>query len=109
MNTFTIREAAAKLNVSEMYVRKLIKQGKIESDLKAIPGTKIQRHEISEESLEDYANSASNRSSREDGRNKFTAYFTPEEYEKVVKILNENMSEYEVESLISRTNPPKNS
>lgn len=108
MDKYTIRQASREMNVSEMYVRKLIKEGKLESELVTIPGTKIERHEISAESLKAFQERSSNRSSREDGRNKFTVYFTAAEYEQAVAKLSE-IEGFDVAELLNRANPPKNS
>lgn len=104
----TIRQVAAKLNKSEQYIRRCIREGKIESTLVQIKeGSKIKRHEISDEALEMFANRSSNRSSREDGRNKYVAYFNNEEFESVVELLIAN-DLAEVAELIARANPSKN-
>lgn len=107
----TIRQTAQQMNVSEMYVRKLIKEGKLQSSLEVIPGTKIERHNISEASIIAFQKRASNRSSRDDGRNKFTLYATPKELEAIFKAINasDTLKNFNAAELITRANPPKNS
>jgi hypothetical protein len=104
-NTFSIRKAADALEVSEMYLRKMISQGKIKTSKVAI-SEHVWRHEISAAELAAFKARSSNRSSRDDGRNKFVAYMTAAEEAQVRKLLKEAKLA-EVEQLIKRANPAK--
>lgn len=107
MNTksYTIRTAAATLKVSEMYLRKMIRQGKI-STSKVQVTDNVWRHEISEAELNRFSSRSKVRSSREDGRNKFNAYMNRAEEAKVRKVLTE-AGLAEVAKLITRANTSK--
>lgn len=106
---YTIRTAAKKLNKSEQYIRKCVREGKIETELNPIKaGSVTMRHEISEAELERFAKRTSNRSSREDGRNKYVAYLSQSEFKAVTELLRANKLT-EVANLITRANPSKNS
>ena len=106
MNTFTIRTAASKLKKSEQYIRKCIREGKLNSSLVQIGASKIKRHQISENDLQAFASRSSKRTSREDGRNKFVVYLTASEEASIRKILKTNSFE-NVEKLLARANPSK--
>jgi hypothetical protein len=101
--SYTIRQAAAKLQVSEMYLRKQINVGKL-------PTTKVQitenvwRHEISQADLDAFKNRTSNRSSRNDGRNKFVVYLSHTE-EAQLRAQLKSIKMTDVEKLLTRANP----
>ncbi|MCJ7483550.1 MAG: hypothetical protein MUO31_11345 [Thermodesulfovibrionales bacterium] len=104
-SSFSIRESSVKLGVSEMYLRKMINVGKIET-VKVSISPKVWRHEVSSSELERFKTRSSNRSSREDGRNKFVIYLTPTELGKVQKSLKES-GMGEIVKLLVRSNPSK--
>ena len=105
MSNFTIRTAANKLGVSEMYIRKCVLEGKIET--KQVYFTeKTWRHEITPEALEKFNKSRGNSPHRRDGRNKFVIYLTKAEEQKVRKLL-ESANMQNVAKLLGRANPPK--
>lgn len=103
----TIRQASAKLNVSEMYLRKMIAQGKIKTQQVAI-SEKVWRHEISDDELKAFAARTSQHTSREDGRNKFNVYMTAAEEKKVREALKAAKLDAVAELLV-RSNPSKKS
>ena len=85
MNSYTINEAAVKLELTPFYVRKCIREDKLSSTLEQIGDTKVQRHIISEEELERFANRPKKQvGKRDDGRNKYTIYLTIEEYDELI-------------------------
>lgn len=105
--SYSIREAARALEVSEMYLRKQVNVGKI-------PTTKVQisenvwRHEISEKDLKAFKNRTSTRSSRDDGRNKFVVYLTHAEEARLRALMKSNALT-DVDKLLARANPSKSS
>ncbi len=103
--SFSIRTAADHLKVSEMYLRKMIAQGKIQTTKVQI-SDHVWRHEISDAELAAFKARTSVRTSRDDGRNKFVAYMTAAEEAKVRKLL-KDASLVDVERLIVRANPTK--
>jgi hypothetical protein len=99
---FTIKTAAEKLNLTEFYVRKCIREGKIEAELEQIGATQVERWVITEKALEEFANRPKQAvGKRDDGRNKFTIYLTPEELEALSEWLADNPVPF------GRANPPK--
>ena len=103
--SFSIRESSAKLGVSEMYLRKMISSGKIQTSKVQI-SDHVWRHEISSAELESFKNRTSNRTSREDGRNKYVIYLNTTEFGKIQKMLKEG-GMGEVAKLLNRANPGK--
>jgi hypothetical protein len=77
--TFSIKAAAAELGLSEVYVRRAIQTGKLATTKTQVGDTEVWRHEISEETLNAWRKDAGARSTRTDGRNKYTVYATSEE------------------------------
>jgi hypothetical protein len=103
--SYTLRQAAAKLEVSEMYLRKMVKLGKI-ATAKVQITENVWRHEISEADLSAFKARTSNRSSRNDGRNKFVVYLShPEEAQLRAQLKALKMTD--VEKLLTRANPGK--
>lgn len=103
MTSFSIRESSKKLGVSEMYLRKCILEDKIHTTHVAI-SDKVWRHEISEDELAKFKVRSSNRSSRDDGRNKFTIYLSKSEEVKIRELLKTNNLD-KVGALLQRANP----
>jgi hypothetical protein len=103
--SLSIRKAADFLEVSEMYLRKQIKLGKIQTTKVAI-SDHVWRHEISSAELAAFKNRSSVRTSRDDGRNKFVVYMNATELAKVQQVLKEAKLD-QVAALIARANPSK--
>lgn len=101
--SFSIREAAQYLKVSEMYLRKRVNDGTIKTAKVNVLGD-IWRHEISKADLDAFKQHTSNRSSRDDGRNKFVVYLTKAEEAQVRALFAANKLEA-VAKLLSRANP----
>lgn len=76
---YDIKSGAVYLGCDEMYLRKLIRDGKIKTNLVQIAGTKIWKHEIAEEELKGWKERARTHTSRTDGRNKYTVYANAQE------------------------------
>jgi excisionase family DNA binding protein len=100
---YTIKQAAAALDLSEVYVRRMIQQGKLETVRTQVGDTEVWRHEISESTLNEWRKSAGSRSSRSDGRTKFTLYATPDELKTIVELFKAN----KVQAPIERANKPE--
>ncbi len=100
MNSYTINEAASKMNLTPFYVRKCIRENKIQSELEQIGDTKVHRHKISEEEIERFETRDKRQvGKRDDGRNKYTIYLTPEEFS--------DLTEKNGDLLIARSNQKK--
>lgn len=98
----TIKEALTITGYDNPYLRKLLNTGKIKAVKIAIPGSNILRWLIDREALDAYV-SRGTHTSREDGRNKYTLYATPEEFEAIVALLEQN----KLKSPIQRANVKK--
>lgn len=84
--TYTINEASSKMNLTPFYVRKCIREGKLDSTLEQIGDTKVHRHIITLEELERFENRPKKQvGKREDGRNKYTIYLNLGEFETLVE------------------------
>jgi len=104
-NEYTINQASELLELTPFYVRKCVREGKIQTDLRPIEGTKIMRHHISSEELEKFGNRERRGvGKRDDGRNKYTIYLLKEELDQVRELL--TSIEFE-QDLLVRANPPK--
>ena len=77
--SYSIKEAAAKLGLSDVYIRRMIHLGKIATTKIQVNETDIWRHQISEETLTKWRNTAGVHTVRSDGRSKFILYATAEE------------------------------
>jgi hypothetical protein len=84
-----LKQLSSKLAMDQMYVRKLVVSGKIESTIVPIKeGSKVMRHEISDEAVEKFLKTPRKSiTKREDGRNKFVVYLTSDEFKKVDQFL----------------------
>jgi transposase-like protein len=100
---YSIKAAAAKLGLSEVYVRRMIQQGKLVTEKTRVGDTEIWRHEITEETLTAWRKEAGARSTRTDGRNKFTLYATVEELTAIQKFLATSKNN----AVIERANKPE--
>lgn len=101
--SLSIRESAQFLHVSEMYLRKKVNDGTLKTHRVQILGD-IWRHEIEKADLLAFKAHTSNRSSRDDGRNKFVIYLSKSEESKVREMLKESKLD-QVSALLQRANP----
>ncbi len=97
----TINEAVEVYNLSPVWIRRMVHQDKVDFIRVQVGDTKVQRIEISKESLD--ARQSMSKSRRTDGRNKFNLYMTPEEESALIELLDENG----IELPIGRANPSK--
>jgi len=83
----SIKEAAQHLGTTDTYVRTLVRKGKLATERENLneDGT-LWRHMIPITELESYKGNART-SRREDGRNKYVLYATPEELEALRKVI----------------------
>ena len=101
-NLLSIKDVCKLLDLTEVYVRRMILKGKIETTKLEIHKNTY-KHMITREEVNRWRSSVSGRSRREDGRNKFTLYGTSEEIEQIRKLLEEG----KIESVIERSNKVK--
>ncbi len=101
----SIKDVCDRYELSSVYVRRMIQRGEIKTELVPLSeGSKTMKHLIAVEEIERWrASKGSNRSNREDGRSKFTLYANAEEYEAIMKLLEEN----QIESIVVRANKVK--
>ena len=104
MNTkLSIKEVCSKYNLSEVYVRRMILKGKLLSEKVEIAANTY-KHMIAVDEVERWRKASKGAGSRrDDKRNKFTIYATPDEIAKVQKLI-ENAK---IESPIVRSNAKK--
>jgi hypothetical protein len=100
--TYSIKEACETLELSPVYVRRMIQKGVIKTNKVEIAKNTF-KHEIEAEEIERWRNSIGNRSKREDGRLKFTLYASQDELQQIQKLLEDNT----IEALIQRSNKVK--
>lgn len=103
--TYTINQLAEKVELSPCYVRRMIHQGKLESVMVNI-SPKVQRHEITMTQYKTFRSKTSIRTTRSDGRNKYTVYLSSNDEKKLRKLLVDNKLET-INDLLSRTNLAK--
>lgn len=87
--TFTLKEAAVELGLSDVYVRRALMTGKLVSTKEPVsPESKTMRHIITREALNAWrSNTGTMRIHRADGRARFQMYATKEELEAVKTML----------------------
>jgi hypothetical protein len=86
--TYTIKTAAARMNLTEAYVRSLIRTGKLVSNLEPIGfEAAVKRHIITETDITDFLRDTPRKTKRTDGRNKYVFYATPEEVDQTLTAL----------------------
>ena len=100
--TYGIKTAAQKLGLSEVYIRRMIQQGKIQTTKVQVGDSEVWKHEISEATLTAWRNSAGTHTVRQDGRNKFVMYATPEE----LTALQALATEAKIGAVIEKANKP---
>jgi len=85
-NTLTIKQAVAISGLSEVYIRKALKAGKlVATKVPVSDGSKNLRNEITVESFNAWRASAGTHSKREDGRNKFVLYMSEDEAKSLIE------------------------
>jgi hypothetical protein len=88
--SFTLKEAAHEVGLSDFRVRSAIRKGDLKTTLEPIKeGSKTNRHVITEADLKAWRAVTGSHTRRADGRNKYSMYATAEEYEAVMKLLAE--------------------
>lgn len=88
---YGIKEAAVYLGIDQMYMRKLLRDGKIPSTMQPVkPGSEVHKHVIAEKDLEAWKVRGRSSSSRQDGRNKWVVYATKDEAAKLVEFCKAN-------------------
>jgi len=102
---YTLTQAASKLQLTEFYVRKCIREGKIQAASELIPNTRIERYVIEAAEIERFAaREKANVGKRPDGRNKYTLYANDAELKQIRAMMTDLGLN---EKLLSRANPPK--
>jgi hypothetical protein len=97
---YNLNQAAAYLGIQPHSFRTQVRKGKVEGQKAAHPTLpNIERWTFTQEQLDAYQDSKGSVGRREDGRNKYTIYLTPEELAA--------LTEANPDLLISRANPPK--
>ena len=105
----TIKTAALKYNKSQVYIRRAIRQGDLETTLQPISkGAKTMQHVFTETAYADWRASRGGGSRIEDGRNKFSLYANKETEIQVIKdAISAALPDFDVEALVTVANPPK--
>lgn len=99
----SIKEVCNEFGLTEVYVRRMILKGKLQSE-KILIAKNTFKHMIAIEEVERWRKASQGRGSRRsDGRNKFTLYATPEEIAQIQELI----GEAKIESLIVRSNAKK--
>jgi hypothetical protein len=78
-DTLGIKEVVVLSGLSEQYVRKAIKSGKLPVTKGNVEGRKTPKNFINRADFEAWRNGAASHTRREDGRNKFVLYLTEDE------------------------------
>ena len=99
----TLKQAVALSNLSMIYIRRAINEGKLPAVKVQIGSTNVYRNEIKVADFEAWRANKATKTRREDGRNKFTLYATPAELAKLQKLIVEQKLEIPLE----RAHQPK--
>jgi len=99
---YGIKDVCRLLDLSMVYVRRMILKGKIQSRKVEI-GNNTYKHMILGSEIIRWRTDVGNRSRREDGRSKFTLYSTKEEFVRIQELLKQE----DIQSLIQRPNKVK--
>ncbi len=99
---YTIKEAAAALNLSEVYIRRMISQKKLNTVQIRI-SENVWRHEIEEEEIKRWRSASASRTTRSDNRNKFNLYATGDE----LAILETFIRNNNLGIIVERANKPE--
>lgn len=104
---YDIIDAAKYLGFSQIYIRMLIRKGRLASVKKSsTPGSLVMKHMVRESDLNEFIGEMPHKTRRADGRNKFIMYATPGEYTRTRQVLlNANL--IEVADLIIPANKVK--
>lgn len=87
-DTLGIKEVAAMLGLSQVYVRHAVRNGNLKTTKVPISeDSKTMKHVILVSEIERWRNATGGHSRREDGRSRFLLYATAEELEKVKVLL----------------------
>ena len=90
-NLLSINDVAREFELSPIYVRNAIRHQLIETTMVPIaPESKTLKHLMTREAVVAWRETRNSRSRREDGRNKFTLYATPEEKAQIEALLANN-------------------
>lgn len=94
MKEYDLKETCNMLGLSPVYVRRMILQGKLKSRKVEI-ATNTYKHLISEDEIKRWRGTIKGTGirRREDGRNKFNIYCSPDEFDKLQKLLKEQKLE----------------
>jgi hypothetical protein len=99
--TLTIVQASAVSGLSEQYIRKAIRSGKLTTTMVPVKeGSSTTRHEIPVAAFEAWRQSAGSHSRREDGRSKFVLYMNADEQAALEALANDG----QFTGLFSRAN-----
>ena len=105
----TIKTASAKYGKSQVYIRRAIRENKLETTLQPISkGSKTKQHVVTVAAYEVWRSERSGRSRRDDGRNKFVFYANKDTELQVIKdAIAKALPDFDVAALIVVANPPK--
>jgi hypothetical protein len=84
MKSYDIKDAAKEAEMSEVYLRRLILQGKVKTT-KVNVSANVWKHMISEEDLIALKSKMNHHNTREDGRNRFVLYANQDELAKLAE------------------------
>lgn len=85
---YTVKELSKKYDHSEVYIRRSInKFGTLKTTKVPTNDKGGYKHIITEEQYQDWRNSIGSNRTRDDGRNKFTGYLSPEEFELLMSLV----------------------
>ena len=102
---YTIKQVCEMTGLSEVYVRRMIQHGKLQTEKVPMPNMKNTfQHMISEDELNRWRSASANHR-REDGRSRFILYATAEEKAELDQLIAEN----ENGAIITRQNKVKQS
>lgn len=85
---YDIKQISQILQISEMYVRRLILEGKLQSQkIPVKAGSEVMKNVVTEEALKAYSAQPKNHSVRSDKRTKYTLYADDSEIEQIYKLI----------------------
>jgi excisionase family DNA binding protein len=102
-SAYSIKEAASELGLSEVYIRRMIQQGKIETQKQQVGDTEVWRHMITAETLNEWRSGSSVHTTRNDGRSKFVCYATASELAAIQDFLKDSGNK----AIIEKANKPE--
>ena len=103
---YGIDEVAQITSLTVGYVRRAIQKGKLKTSKVQIANNTF-KHFVSESELNRWRSSNETRTQREDGRNKYTVYATPEEEAKLRKLLETSSLELPMKRSNVKVHKPK--